>query len=92
MTHLSAHRNMVLSLVAVMAIAGCATSLRGNDTGAGSAAPVRVTAAGAAATASPDTSSVDQQVGSIDNQLNNIDSQLNAANGGLSSSEGDPAQ
>ncbi len=92
MTHLSVHRNMVLSLLAVMAIAGCATSLRGNDTGSGSAAPVTVTTGDAPATASPDYSAVDQQVGSIDNQLNTIDGQLNAANTGLSTSEGDPSQ
>jgi hypothetical protein len=92
MTHLTAHRNMVLSLLAVMAIAGCATSLRGNDTGSGSAAPVNATTAGAPAAASPDTSAVDQQVGSIDDQLNSIDGQLNAASAGLSTSEGDPSQ
>ena len=92
MTHLTAHRNMALSLLAVVAIAGCATSLKGNDAGSGSAVPVTVATSGAPATASPDTSAVDQQVGNIDNQLNGIDGQLNAANAGLSTSEGDPSQ
>jgi hypothetical protein len=92
MTHLTAHRNLVLSLLAVTAIAGCATNLRGNDANSGGAVPVSVTTASAPATASPDTSAVDQQVGSIDNQLNTIDGQLNAANAGLSTNEGDPAQ
>jgi curli biogenesis system outer membrane secretion channel CsgG len=89
MTRLSAHRNAVLGLVAVMAIAGCATTLHSAP-----AAPAHVSTAGApttSATAS-NTGTVDQQVGSIDNQLSTIDSQLNAAGDGLSTSEGDPAQ
>jgi hypothetical protein len=98
MIHLTPRRNLVLSLLAVMAIAGCAPSLKGNDAGPGSGIPVSVATSGAPATsgaiatASPDQSNVDQQVGSIDNQLNTIDGQLNAASAGLSTSEGDPSQ
>jgi hypothetical protein len=101
MTHLTARRNMVLSLLAVLAMAGCAPSLKGNDAGQGNAVPVTVATSGAPATVTtsaapstgtPDQSAVDQQVGSIDNQLNTIDGQLNAASAGLSTSEGDPSQ
>lgn len=89
MTRLSAHRNAALGLVAVMAIAGCATTLRNAPV-----APAHATTAGVPPTpaATSDTNAVDQHVGSIDNQLNSIDLQLNAANDGLSTSEGDPSQ
>jgi hypothetical protein len=90
MTHLRAHRNGVLCLLAVTALAGCA-SAHGS---AGAVAPTNVAAAAAVSTPNPapDSSAVDQQVGSIDNQLSAIDGQMNAANAGLSTSEGDPAQ
>jgi TolA-binding protein len=90
MTHLRAHRNGVLCLLAVTAIAGCATATRGVSTPA--PASVANAASASSANPAPDTSAVDQQVSSIDNQLSAINGQLNAANAGLSTSEGDPAQ
>ncbi len=90
MTHLRAHRNGVLCLLAVTAIAGCAITTRGVST----PAPASVANAASTSTTNPAarTSAVDQQVSSIDNQLSTINGQINAANAGLSTSEGDPAQ
>jgi hypothetical protein len=93
MTHLTAHRNGVLFLLAVVAIAGCASRLDTGNGTAGSAAPVSATAAAAASAApSLDSGALAQQLTSIDQQLGAIDGQLSAANAGLSTSEGDPAQ
>lgn len=92
MTHLTAHRNGILCLLAVVAISGCATQLNaGNDT-ATSAAPVSTAIAGSSPAQLPGSGAFVQQVTSIDQQLGAIDGQLAAANAGLSASEGDPAQ
>jgi hypothetical protein len=93
MTHLTAHRNGVLCLLAVVAIAGCATRLSATNGNRSTAVPVSATAAAASTAASaPDSGAVAQQVTSIDQQLSAIDGQLSAPNAGLSTSEGDPAQ
>jgi hypothetical protein len=89
MTHLTAHRNAMLGLVGVLAIAGCATQLNAGSHTVSSPAAVSVTAAAAPSSGS---GAVAQQVTSIDQQLSSIDGQLAAASAGLSTSEGDPAQ
>jgi hypothetical protein len=92
MTHLTAHRNGILCLLAGVAIAGCATQLSAGTAPARSAAPVSVPATAASSAPSPGSGAVAQQVTSIDQQLSAIDGQLAAANSGLSTTEGDPAQ
>jgi hypothetical protein len=88
MTHLTAHRNGILCLLAVVAIAGCATQLNAGNATARSAAPVGATAAaGSPSAPSPAGGAVVHQVTSIDQQLSAIDGQLAAANAGLSTSE-----
>lgn len=91
MPHLTTHRNSVLCLLAVTAMAGCAPAIHGS---AGAPAPASVAAAASVSMANPapDSSAADQQVSSIDTQLSTIDGQLNAANAGLSTGEGDPAR
>jgi hypothetical protein len=92
MTHLTAHRNGVLCLLAVVAVAGCATRLNVSS-GTGAVAPVSATAAAtSSAPPSPGSAALTQQVNSIDRQLSAIDGQINAGNAGLSANEGDPAQ
>ena len=100
MTHLAAHRNGVLCLLAVVAVAGCATRINAGGPSAAAAIRSATTAAPstAAVTAAPSTApalgqaAVGQQVNGIDQQLGAIDGQLNAANAGMNTSEGDPAQ
>lgn len=92
MTHLTAHRNGILCLLAVVAIAGCGTQFNAGGAPARSAAPVSAAATAASSAPSPGSRAVAQQVTSIDQQLSAVDGQLAAANSGLSTTEGDPAQ
>jgi hypothetical protein len=89
MTHLTAHRNAMLGLVGVLAIAGCATQLNAGNQAGSSPAVVSATAPAAPSSGS---GAVAQHVTSIDQQLSTVDGQLAAASAGLSTTEGDPAR